>query len=228
MKTVSLFSSLLITATLSPVALAQSPAGPPKASTMPSASAVAAVPGRSKELRPLREVLPRVSDAHKQLEILAGDWVLTGRTLKGSPWGEGKFTGREHNEFMKGGMFLVTKTQYSEQFNNSSQIGFYGVDPKTGEYTFSLFNSLGVTLKVTGRLRDATNAKLAGNAIIWGLRPGDMVASGGDKELNVDFGGDVMQYTTEIISRNEYRFSFSRGGVVTYEGTAKRVNAVNR
>ena len=200
------FSSLLLAAVFTPAAYAQP----------------------SKELRPLSAVLPKVSVAHKELAILAGDWVLTGRTFKGSPWGEGRFTGREHNEFMKGGMFLVTKTQYSEQFNNSSQIGFYGVDPKSGQYTFSLFNSLGVTLRVTGKLKNEASAKLAGNAITWGINPGDLVANGPGKELNVDFGGDVMQYTTEIISRNEYRFSFSRGGVKTYEGVAKRVNAVNR
>jgi hypothetical protein len=152
---------------------------------------------------------------------------LKGKTYKGSPWGEGEFTGREHNEFMKGGMFLVSTTQYGGNFKDSSQIGFFGVDPKTGQYTFAMFNSLGVTVRVVGKLRDEASASLTGNSIAWGEPPGGSVAFGPGKDLNVDWGGDVIRYNTEIISNNEYRFSLERGGVRTYDGVATRVNAVN-
>jgi len=184
------------------------------------------------ELKAARSVIPHATEKHRALQILAGDWIITGKTYQGSPWGEGKFTAREHNEFMNGGMFLVSKTQYSEQFDNSSQIGFFGVDPKTGQYTFSMYNSLGIVVRVVGKLRDQSTDRLIGNAIYWGSPPAS--TSGGvvpdlmtEKEVNVAFGGGTMTYTTEFVSPNEYRFSMDRGGVRSYEGVARRVTSVN-
>jgi hypothetical protein len=195
---------------------------------------------RPTPIRRAEEVLPKLTEKHKALSVLEGDWILTGKTYKGSPWGEGEFTGREHNEFMKGGMFLVSKTQYSEQFNNSSQIGFFGVDPRNGHFTFAFYNSLGVIVQVNGILKEEDGTKsvsvssLVGRTIRWEMphpphhpHGGGGVGFGPGKDGNLDFGGDVMRYTTEIISNDEYRFSLSRGGETTYDGVAKRVNSVN-
>jgi len=199
---------------------------------------VAAATGQSiqqtGEIKSAQSVLPKLGEKHKVLAVLAGDWVITGKTYPTSPWGAGTFTAREHNEFMKGGLFLVSKTQYSEQFNNSSQIGLFGVDPASGQYTFSLFNSTGVTVRVLGNLRDKSTSKLIGNAIYWGAPPaGPGVAptagSETDKETNVAelAAGGAMTYTTEFISADEYRFSMDRGGVRSYEGVARRVTSVS-
>jgi hypothetical protein len=194
---------------------------------------------RPTPIRSAAEILPKLTEKHKALSVLEGDWVLKGKTHKGSPWGEGEFTGREHNEFMKGGMFLVSKTEYSEQFNNSSQIGFFGVDPQNGHFTFAFYNSLGVIVRVNGVTEEEKKegrplpvSQLVGRTIIWEMphpphHPHGSVAFGPGKDGNLDFGGDVMQYTTQIISNDEYKFSLSRGGVTTYEGIATRVNAVN-
>jgi len=184
------------------------------------------------ELKSAKSVLPKLTEKHRALALLAGDWVITGKTYPTSPWGEGSFTAREHNEFMNGGLFLVSKTQYSEQFNNSTQIGFFGVDPTSGQYTFHMYNSTGVTVKVVGTMRDANTSRLLGNAIYWGAPPSVTPSSVTpnvmvDKEVNVAFGGGAMTYTTEFISPNEYRFSMERGGVRSYEGVARRVTSVN-
>lgn len=171
-----------------------------------------------------RIALPTRSEKHRSLEVLAGDWMITGRTYEGSLYGAGKFTAREHNEFMKGGMFLVSRTQYSGLFKDSNQIGFFGVDPKTNEYTYAMYNSLGVIVQVTGQLRNKERTALVNNAITWT----NDVAFGPGKDVNVDVTGGRMVYTIEVVSRNEYRFNLERGGVRTMEGVARRVNAVGR
>lgn len=179
----------------------------------------------AKAVEPTHLDLPQRTSKHEELQVLEGDWVITGKTYAGSPWGEGEFTAREHNELMKGGMFLVSKTQYSEQFDNSSQIAFFGVDPKSELYTFSMYNNLGVVVRVAGTLRQESNPKLIGNAIVWGGHKFEADPNLA-KWTNVEWGGDVMQYTTEVISRDEYRFKMERGKLTTYDGVAKRVNAV--
>jgi hypothetical protein len=160
--------------------------------------------------------MPKQSAKHKLLEALAGDWMITGQTYKGSPYGEGKFTAREHNEFMKGGLFLVSRAQYSELFKNSEQIAFFGVEPKTEDITYALYSNLGITVHASGTLRDKDKPDLIGNAIVLS-----------DKKVNVQtLPEHKMVYTIEVISKNEYRFKLERDGVRTYDGVAKRVNAV--
>lgn len=168
---------------------------------------------------PIKDMeMPARTEQHRQLSYLVGDWTITGRTHKGCPYGEGTFTAREHNEFMKGGMFLVSRTQYSALFKNSNQIAFFGVDPNTKEYTYTMYSNTGIIVQATGALRNRDNASLLRNAISWT-----------EKHVNVDMHGaqPTMVYTTEVISPNEYRFNLTAGGTVWYEGIAKRMNAVN-
>jgi len=162
--------------------------------------------------------MPGVTEQHRQLKTLVGDWTITGHTFKGCPYGEGKFTAREHNELMKGGLFLVSRTQYSSLFKNSNQIAFFGVDPATKQYTYALYSNLGVIVQATGELQNKEKAALVGNAIKWT-----------EKKVNVDMHGaqPTMVYTTEVVSPNQYKFSLEAGGVRWYEGIATRVNAVN-
>jgi hypothetical protein len=160
--------------------------------------------------------MPKPYEKHKWLEALAGDWMITGHTYKGSPYGEGSFTAREHNEFMKGGMFLVSRAQYSELFLNSNQIAFFGVDPKTKEYTYALYSNLGIVVQASGDLRYKGKPSLIGNAIVLS-----------DKKVNVEtLPEHKLVYTIEVISPSEYRFKLERDGVCTYDGSAKRVNAL--
>jgi hypothetical protein len=162
--------------------------------------------------------MPGISEQHRQLAALVGNWTIKGHTFKGCPYGEGTFTAREHNEFMKGGMFLVSKTQYSSLFKDSNQIAFFGVDPTTKQYTYAMYNNTGIIVQASGEMRDKANAKLVGNAIKWT-----------EKKVNVDMHGaqPTMVYTTEVISPREYRFSLEAGGVRWYEGTATKVESVN-
>ncbi len=162
--------------------------------------------------------MPGVTAQHRQLSALVGDWVITGQTHKGCPYGEGKFTAREHNELMNGGQFLVSKTQYSSLFKNSNQVAFYGVDPMTKQYTYAMYSNLGIIVNATGALRDSKRASLVGNAIAWT-----------EKKVNVDMHGNqpTMVYTTEVISPNKYRFSLSAGGGVWYDGEAVKVEVSN-
>jgi len=164
--------------------------------------------------------LPGMTEEHRMLLPLAGDWTITGRTYKGCPYGEGTFTAVEHCEWMRGGQFLVCRTQYSELFKNSSQIAFIGVDAKTKEMTYSLYSSLGVTVSATGSLRDKEKKALVGNSIEWT-----------QKQINVSMHGDQqeMKYTTELVSLSQYKFSLRAigpGGGAWYDGIASRVGEV--
>jgi len=163
---------------------------------------------------------PTLTAQHRQLATLAGDWAITGQTHKGCPYGEGKFTGTEHNELMNGGMFLVSRTKYSALFKNSSQVAIFGVDPNTHEYTYALYNSLGVAVQATGGVRNREKSELIGNAIDWN-----------EKAVNVNMHADAsMQadapaviYSTEFVSPNEYKFSLKSGPDIWYDGVATRV-----
>jgi hypothetical protein len=161
---------------------------------------------------------PHVTEKHKMLEVMAGDWTIKGHTFKGCPYGEGEFTGKEHNEMMKGGLFLVSRTQYSELFKNSNQIAFFGVDPQTEQYTYALYSNLGVSIQAAGATKSPEKKTLMGNAIEWT-----------QKKVNVDMHGDqpTMVYTTEMISPNKYTFKLMAGGGTWYIGEANRVDAVN-
>lgn len=201
----AIFAALV---TLSGSALAQKAQHRAKAATM---SMTAQNPIKNMEM-------PGRTQQHEQLANLVGDWTITGRTHKGCPYGEGRFTAREHNEFMTDGQFLVSRTQYSSLFNDSNQIAFFGVDPSTGKYTYSMHSSTGITVQATGELRDKDNPSLVGNAIVWT-----------EKHVNVDMHvpQTTMVYTTEVISPDEYRFNMSAGGIIWYDGVAKKMNAVN-
>src|SRR5437016_1160337 len=84
--------------------------------------------------------VPGRTEQHRMLAALAGDWTIKGRTYKDCPYGEGTFTAKEHNELMRGGLFLVSRTQHSALFKNSNQIAFFGVDPTTKRFTYSMYS----------------------------------------------------------------------------------------
>ena len=161
---------------------------------------------------------PKRTERHQMLQALAGDWTIKGRTYKDCPYGEGRFTAREHNEMMKGGLVLVSRTQYSELFKNSNQIAFFGVDPVSNQYTYALHSNLGVVVQAVGAVRDSEKRSLVGNAIEWT-----------QNAVNVNLHGDqpAVVYTTEVVSPNEYRFKLTSGGGTWYEGVAKRVTVSN-
>lgn len=174
--------------------------------------------GRAAVRNPIHNMeFPHVSERQRALSVLEGNWVITGRTYRGCPYGEGTFTAREHNEFMEGGQFLVSRTQYSELFRNSNQIAFFGVDPQTGAYTYSMYSNLGISVQASGATRVRAGASLVGNPIRWR-----------QTSVNVNMHGTqpAMVYTTEVISPNEYRFSFSSGGILWYDGVARREEQV--
>jgi len=158
-------------------------------------------------------------DQLKLLTTLAGNWAITGQTYKGGPYGVGKFTAREHNEFMKGGQFLMSKTQYSSLFKNSSQVAFYGYDQEKQKYNYSLFSSTGVIVRATGELRDKAKTTLVGNALEWSDKEVEDVA--------MTNGKPTLAYETEVVSPNEYKFRLYADGVLWYDGDAVRENAVS-
>jgi len=101
------------------------------------------------------------------LASLVGDWTISGQTYKGSPYGEGKFTAKEHNEWMPGQLVVISRTQYSSLFENSSQVAFYGVDPQTPQHTYYMQSNLGVTVQSAGAVNNRSLRSLVNNPITW-------------------------------------------------------------
>lgn len=165
--------------------------------------------------------IPHLTEAHQMLSVLVGDWQISGRTHKGCPYGEGTFTAKEHNELMPGGMFLVSRTQYSKLFHNSSQIALYGVDPATNNYTYSTYSSMGIKVESQGRLGNRLLAQqkhtLVGNSIVWQSVRTNVNMHGADSSIT---------YTTRMVSPDEYQFTLIAHGIPWFEGTARRVAAI--
>jgi hypothetical protein len=161
--------------------------------------------------------MPAMTAQHRQMAALVGDWKISGVTHKGCPYGEGKFTAREHTELMPGGMFLVTRTQYSSLFKNSNQIAIVGVDPATKQYTYNMYSNTGVTVQAMGAPQSAAKASLVGNAIQWKM---------GTTNAHMAKAGQAMVYTTQLISPTRYKFSLVVGGGSWYEGIADKVEQV--
>ena len=159
--------------------------------------------------------LPTLTAKHRGLAALVGNWVISGETTRDCPYGAGKFTAKEHNELMPGGQFLISRTTYSSLFKNSTQIAIIGVDPRTGAYTYSMFNNLGVSVQAKGVPRDSRRADLLRNEIAWQ-----------QMDNNMKMGSGAVVYTTELVSPSQYRFKLVSGGGLWYHGIANRGDPV--
>ena len=91
--------------------------------------------------------MPRITDAHRRLEALAGTWAGE-ETLQPSPWApEGSTVfGRLEARIDLDGFFLITN-YVGEKADRSAVVyrghGVYGWDEKKQRYTMNWFDSMG-------------------------------------------------------------------------------------
>jgi hypothetical protein len=92
--------------------------------------------------RPQLEV-PKPAPELKKLDYFVGTWMARG-DLKAGPMGPGgKFTGTNYVQWMDGGFFLVTHSDFNGAMGKGTETSYMGYDSKEKMYTYDSFNTLG-------------------------------------------------------------------------------------
>ena len=85
----------------------------------------------------------RPSPELKKLDYFVGTWTAEGELMQGLMGPGGKFTGTNHVQWMDGGFFLVTNSEYNGSMGTGVETSYMGYDGKDKTYTYDSFNSLG-------------------------------------------------------------------------------------
>jgi len=153
---------------------------------------------------------------HERLQYLTGNWKLRGTTTPDCPYGAGKFTATEHNELMKGGLYLVAQTKYRGQFHDSHQVAIFGFDQATKSYSYDLYSSMGTHVKATG--------SFAGHGARAEVAKGDTWTWESATKMRVKGQELASQYVIEAVSPSRYNFKVIGGGGVWMTGVADKVS----
>jgi len=132
--------------------------------------------------------MPKPGPEHKRLGYFTGTWRLEGETKPG-PFGPGgKFTGTDHNDWMEGGFFLVSHSDFKTPMGDGTGLSVFGYKPEERVYTYNAFNSMGEAERAEG--------KVEGDTWTW--------------TSNENMAGKVMRgrFTVKEISPSAYNFKF--------------------
>lgn len=98
----------------------------------------------------------------KKLDYFVGNWS-TEATVAAGPWGAGgKFSDSDHVEWMKGGFYLLSHSDFSlpsEIGGTGTSLSIMGYDANKKVYTEERFDSTGRHVVMTGTL--------SGNTLVW-------------------------------------------------------------
>ncbi len=99
---------------------------------------------------------PKPGAEHKRLGYLVGNW--TGEAdMKASPFGPGgKFTSKDHNEWMPGEFFVVTHSEWKGPMGAGTELAIFGYNAAEKVYTYHAFNSMGEAEAAKGTLDGGT------------------------------------------------------------------------
>jgi hypothetical protein len=139
--------------------------------------------------------MPKPGPELKKLDYFTGSWALDG-DLKPGPMGPGgKMTMTERDEWMDGGFFMTSHSEFKSGMGNGTAVSFMGYDPEEKTYTYDEYNSLG----------EAEHSK--------GTLDGDTWAWTSEEKM----GGQTMKgrFTMKMLSATSYSFKFemSQDGV---------------
>ena len=124
----------------------------------------------------------------KKLDYFAGTWAAEGE-IKPCPMGSGgKFTGTNHVQWMDGGFFLVTHSEFDGAVGKGTETAYMGYDSNEKTYTYDSFNSLG----------EADHAKGTVNGDTWTWQSETRIGSQTLKG----------RLTIKVISATAYDFKF--------------------
>ncbi len=132
--------------------------------------------------------MPKPGPEVKKLDYFAGTWKMDGDT-KPSPYGPGgKTSGTDHNEWMPGGFFLVTHSEFKTPEGDAKGLAIMGYKADDKLYTYHEFDNTGETISATGTVE--------GDTWTW---------------LSEDkMGGKMIKgrYTVQVLSPTSYKFKF--------------------
>jgi hypothetical protein len=101
---------------------------------------------------PVQREMPTPAAELKKLDYFVGVWNAEG-DIKPGPMGPGgKFTGTNRVQWMDGGFFLVTHSEFNGAMGKGTETAYMGYDSNEKIYTYDSFNSLGEADHAKGNL----------------------------------------------------------------------------
>jgi Protein of unknown function (DUF1579) len=86
---------------------------------------------------------PNLAPELTKLNYFVGTWAAEG-DLKPGPFGSGgKFAGTNRVQWMDGGFFLVTHSEFNGALGKGTETAYMGYDSNDKVYTYDSFNTLG-------------------------------------------------------------------------------------
>jgi Protein of unknown function (DUF1579) len=95
---------------------------------------------------------PKPAPELKKLEYFVGTWIADGEMKPGPMGSGGKFTATNRVQWMDGGFFLVTHSEFRGAMGKGVETSYLGYDSDDRKYTYDSFNSLGEASHARGRL----------------------------------------------------------------------------
>ena len=92
----------------------------------------------------------------KKLDYFVGTWSAEGEMKPGPMGPGGKFTDTNRVEWMEGGFFLVTHSEFKGVMGKGTETAYMGYDSDEKMYTYDSFNSLGEADHAKGKLEGDT------------------------------------------------------------------------
>jgi Protein of unknown function (DUF1579) len=100
--------------------------------------------------------IPKPAPELEKLDYFAGTWTAEGKVTPGPMGSGGKFTGTNHVQWMDGGFFLVTRSEFNGAMGKGTETSYMGYDSDDQMYTYDSFNSLGEADHAKGNVEGDT------------------------------------------------------------------------
>jgi hypothetical protein len=100
--------------------------------------------------------VPKPALELKKLDYFVGTWTAHGDMKPGPMGSGGKFTGTNRVQWMDGGFFLVTHSEFRGAMGKGTETSYMGYDSNEKMYTYDSFNSLGEADHAKGNVNGDT------------------------------------------------------------------------
>jgi hypothetical protein len=87
--------------------------------------------------------VPKPPPELRKLDYFTGTWAAEGEIKPGTMGSGGKFTGTNQVQWMDGGFFLVTRSEFSGATGKGAETSYMGYDSNEKVYTYDSFNTPG-------------------------------------------------------------------------------------